>query len=454
MSFAGIAVLNALVIGLVLVPILVNHYSTAERTYLEAAAERAVRDLSAVSWKDRAALESQAQELALITQARVTLTDPSGAVVADVRPPDVAQPPPAPQPLPNPLGAGLFGDIPSASSLPRSDQSISRPVQKSDKAGGRLVGHVRLSDAPAYEQVALLNVAQAWGLASLLGVLVAALTGLVVSAWLSRPLRSLTAASDRMARGDLSVRAEVDRGDEIGQLARSFNGMASRVEETVASLRRFVADAAHELGTPLTALQADLELAETHAQTDDERRLIGRATTQAHRLGALATGLLRLSRLEARDALPEPERLDLAALVRHLADAFASRADQAELELTLDLPDCEVPIVGHVDRLRIAIGYLLDNALKFTPAGGSVVLGLRAEAGSARVWVADTGIGIPPDDMPALFERFHRGRNASAYEGSGLGLAVVRATAEVHGGSVHAESSEAGSRFELILPLA
>jgi signal transduction histidine kinase len=453
-SFAAIALLNALVIGLVLVPLLAGHYATAERTYLEAAAERAVRDLSTMAWKDRAALEAQAEELAVITQARVTLTGPSGAIVVDVGPPETAQPPPAPQPLPNPLGAGLFGDTPDAASLPRSDQSVSRPVHKPDKAGAGLLGYVQLSDAPAYEQVALGNAVQAWGLASLLGVLVAALVGLLVSTWLSRPLRALTVASDRMARGDLSVRADVDRGDEVGQLARSFNAMAARVEETVTSLRRFVADAAHEIGTPLTALQADLELAETEAQTDDERRLVDRALAQAHRLDGLAAGLLRLSRLESRDVQAEPERLDLAALARHVADAFASRADQADLQLRLDLPDREVPVMGQADRLRTAIGNLLDNALKFTPAGGTVVVGVRAEPGLARVWVSDTGIGIPPEDMPGLFERFHRGRNASGFEGSGLGLAIVRATAEVHGGSVSATSSTDGSRFEMTLPLA
>jgi two-component system sensor histidine kinase BaeS len=453
-SFAAIAAISALVIGLVLVPILTTHYATAEQTYLEAAAERAVRDLSTLSWKDRAALEGQAQELALITQARVTLTDPSGTVLVEAGPPEAAQPPPAPQPLPNPLGVGLFGGNPDAASLPRSGQSISRPVNKPDKAGGALIGYVSLSEAPAYEQVAFLNVAQAWGLASMLGVLVAAIVGLLVSAWLSRPLRELTAATDRMASGELGVRASVERGDELGRLAASFNAMASRVEETVTSLRRFVADAAHEIGTPLTALQADLELAQGHAESEDERRLLDRALGQAQRLGALASGLLRLSRLEAGDAAPGRERVDLAALTRHVADAFASRADQVDVDLVLDLPTGEVPVMGDAERLRTAIGSLLDNAVKFTPPGGTVTLAIRADAGAARLLVTDTGIGIPAEDMPALFERFHRGRNAAGYEGSGLGLAIVRATAELHGGSVRAESDGSGSRFELTLPRA
>jgi two-component system sensor histidine kinase BaeS len=453
-GFAAIAALSAIVIGLVLVPILSAHYATAERTYLEAAAERAVRDLSTMSWKDRAALEAQAQELALVTQARVTLTNSGGAVIAEVGPPEAAQPPPAPQPLPNPLGVGLFGSNPDAASLPRSDQSVSRPVNKPDKAGGALIGYVRLSEAPAYEQVAFLNVAQAWGLASLLGVVVAAIVGLLVSDWLSRPLRELTAASDRMARGELDVRARVDRGDELGRLAASFNMMASRVEETVTSLRRFVADAAHEIGTPLTALQADLELAQGHTESEDERRLLGRALVQAQRLGTLASGLLRLSRLEAGDAATGRERVDVAALTRHVADAFASRADQADVDLLLDVPAGEVPVMGDAERLRTAIGSLLDNAVKFTPPGGTVSVTVRADADTASLLVRDTGIGIPPEDMPAMFERFHRGRNAAGRDGNGLGLAIVRATAELHGGSVRADSDGTGSCFTVTLPLA
>jgi signal transduction histidine kinase len=452
-SFAVIAALSAVVIGLVLVPILSTHYATAERTYLEAAAERAVRDLSTMSWKDRAALEAQAQQLALITQARVTLTGPGGDVLVEAGPPEAAQPPPAPQPLPNPLGIGLFGGDLEAASLPRSEQSVSRPVNKPDKAGGALIGYVSLTDAPAYEQVAFLNVAQAWGLASLLGVIVAALVGLLVAGWLSRPLSELTAATDRMASGELGIRASVNRTDELGRLATSFNVMATRVEETVTSLRRFVADAAHEIGTPLTALQADLELAQVHAASEDERRLLDRALVQAQRLGKLASGLLRLSRLESRDVGPGLERLDLVPLLRQLSDAAASRADQANVTIALELPDHAVLVMGDADRLQTAIGSLLDNALKFTPAGGMVVLGVRPQAEWARIWVSDTGIGIPPEDMAGLFERFHRGRNAGAYEGSGLGLAIVRATAELHGGAVRAESSDLGSRFELTLPL-
>ena len=453
-SFAAITVLGALVIGLVLLPILASHYATAERTYLEGAAERAVRDLSTVSWKDRPLLEAAAQQLAVLAQARVRIIDAGGAVLADVRAPAAVEPPPAAQPLPNPLGVSLLGDSPSPASLPRSGQTVSRPVNKPDKVGGTLLGTVELSEAPAYEQVALLNVAVAWGLASLLGVLVAAIAGALLSARITRPLVLLTGATDRMAGGDLSVRAAVEGNDELGRLGASFNAMAARVEETVSSLRRFVADAAHEIGTPLTALQADLDLAEAHAKTPDERRLLARATTQAERLAGLTADLLRLSRLEGGEGSAATERLDLGALLAQVVDAFASRAAQAGLDLQAELPPGRITVLANAERLRTLAGYLVDNAIKFTPAGGRVTVGLASAGDSARVWVADTGIGIPADELPNLFERFRRGRAARTYPGSGLGLAIVRATAELYGGRVTAASGAGGSRFEVILALA
>ncbi len=322
-----------------------------------------------------------------------------------------------------------------------------------DGVGGGHLGSVRLSSPPAYEQVALWAVVEAWLLASLVGVAAAAVGGLVAARSLTRPLLALTSASDRMAGGDLAARAPVDRDDELGRLAVSFNAMAGRNEETVGTLRRFVADAAHEIGTPLTALQADLELAEAGA-TPDQRRLLDRAMGQAERLGALSSGLLRLARIEAGDGPLGRDPVDVAALAAFAADAAASRVDQAELTLAVDTPGAPVLVLGDADRLRTAVGYLLDNAVKFTPAGGAIRLSVRVEDRWAILLVDDTGIGIPADDLDGLFERFHRGRNASAYPGSGLGLAIVRATAVGHGGAVRAERLEPGTRAELRLPLA
>jgi signal transduction histidine kinase len=319
---------------------------------------------------------------------------------------------------------------------------------------GQTVAMVQLSEGPAYTVTALRSTLVAWLVAGVAAVLLAAMVGWLMSRRLTRPLLALTAASDSMAHGDLTVRTEVGRADEIGSLAGSFNVTAEKMEHTVGALRRFVADAAHELGTPLTALETDLELAQQQHDESERTRLIARAMRQAERIDQLSTDLLLLSRLDTGTVAAHMGPTDLVSLTRHVANSFASPAEQAGIELVLDLPAGELLVMGYAEGLQTALDNLVDNALKFTPAGGTVELGARTEDHSAAVWVKDTGIGIPAADLEDLFSRFHRGRNVSAYPGSGLGLAIVKATVDLHGGTVAVESSPQGSRFELRLPLA
>ena len=217
--------------------------------------------------------------------------------------------------------------------------------------------YVRLSEGPASGRDALMAAVVAWVLAAALAVGLAALVGWLMARRISRPVVALTEASDRMAAGDLGARAPVAGGDEVGRLAESFNGMAARVEATVTSLRRFVADAAHEIGTPLTALQADLELAERKVGGDDERRLVDRALTQTGRLAVLSDNLLQLSRLEADEPAAERYVADLASVAREVADAVASRAEQAGVELVVDVAGGPLTVALAPARLQTCLFY-------------------------------------------------------------------------------------------------
>jgi signal transduction histidine kinase len=234
--------------------------------------------------------------------------------------------------------------------------------------------------------------------------------------------------------------------------------MAERLEGLVSSLRRFIADAAHELNTPLAILHTDLDLLIASGPEPRQRQLADRLLQQVQRLEALVAGLLDLSRLEAAPATRPEASLDLAALAREAAEQYASQAEQAGLAFELDLPPDGAPveILADSEQMARVIGNLLDNAIKFTPTGGRVRLALSRTDRWARLQVEDTGIGIPAEDLPQLFGRFHRGRNSAAYPGSGLGLAIVRQIIERHGGRVEAESGGAqgeGARFRVWLPL-
>jgi two-component system, OmpR family, sensor histidine kinase BaeS len=489
LAFAGVALLTILVLGGVLIPLLSNHYSRAQTSYLQAGAQEAAQQLSGVAWSDLAVQKNdaattaalrQVRAVALSTQLRIEVFDSSGALLADSGPVSEIDPTtlaaavaggqtatagsdagPAASDgrterhsggqsrhLPSLVGSGLF-DRDGAAAEPYSSQTVATPLV----SGGKTVATIRLSEVPAYGATVLHTTVIAWLVAAAAAVLLGALAGWMTSRHLTRPLLAITRASNKMAGGDLGVRADVRRADEIGDLAASFNSMADTTQHTFATLRRFIADAAHELGTPLTALQADLELAQDQQDEDTRRRLVDRALKQSRRLERLSSDLLRLSRLDLGARRPA-EPTDLVPLTQRLAEGFASRAEQAGVDFVLELPPDPLVVGGNPEELRTAVGNLVDNALKFTPAGGSVTLAAAADDGEAVVSVDDTGIGVPSEDVDLLFSRFHRGRNASGYPGSGLGLAIVRAIADSHGGKATVHSSASGSRFELRLPLA
>jgi signal transduction histidine kinase len=254
-----------------------------------------------------------------------------------------------------------------------------------------------------------------------------------------------------MAAGDLSVRAAVNRRDELGRLASSFNNMAGRIEGTVGTLRHFVADAAHELNTPLTALRTNLELA---ARQEPDNEHLREAQQQAGRLERLNDDLLRLSRLESGLSAEGFRPIELAGLVRDEAERFAAQAEQAELDFSLSLPEGSVTVLGSEEQLRRVVDNLVDNALKFTPQPGRIEVSLAANGEWATLVVEDSGIGIAEEDLPLVFHRFHRGRNTADIPGSGLGLAMVKTIVDNHRGYVTVSSRPGqGTRVSVRIPI-
>ncbi len=274
--------------------------------------------------------------------------------------------------------------------------------------------------------------------------------GWLVSKQVTQPVLALTEAAHRMEGGNLSARVELpgEKQQEFTALASAFNGMAGQVENTIATLRAFVSDAAHELNTPLTALKTNLELAAAEPDSARRENFLVQALEQNQRMEGLTRSLLDLSRVEAAEVAFE--RLDMRQLLAEIGEQFASRAEQAERIFSLNLPEGEVPLWGNAPQLRRAIENLLENALKFTPPGRTISLSLEITVGAATLVVSDTGVGIPDDDLPHIFERFHRGRNATEYPGSGLGLAIVKTIADIHRAKVQVESSlERGTRISI-----
>jgi signal transduction histidine kinase len=445
LTYAGVALLTAIVLGGILVAILDAYFSGVEEAHLQSAADRAARDLREADLQSTS-LEQVARLTAYGLQARVQFLDGRHRVLADsgspqnIRADTVTEGAAA-----GDAATGRTGD------KPRSSKVVVRRAG-SDSPGG--VIDIRVSEVPAEGTTIMPEVVLAWALAAVVAVLAAAVAGYAISVRIARPVAALADASERMAGGDLSTRAEVRGGGEIGRLAASFNSMAGQVESTVTTLRRFVSDAAHQLGTPLTALRADLELAHDSAGAGDERRLIGRALEQEQRLEDLEGSLLALSRIESSASLEEPEIVDLAALIHRVADAFASRCEQADLTLTVSAPERGPLVSAGPERLRTAFENLVDNAVKFTPAGGSIMLEAGQADGQAVMAVTDTGPGVLPEDRDRVFERFYRSPAVADKRGTGLGLPIVRAIVGASGGTVRLADTSTGAQFEIRLPLA
>lgn len=340
-----------------------------------------------------------------------------------------------------------FGLGTTAATAPRSDQIEQQPILGRD---GRILGIVQLSQGPAYGYSILTSVAWGWGIASLVAMILAGMVGWWMSWRLTGPLGVLTAVTTQMATGDLSVRSSLVRQDELGTLSYAFNLMAEQVEETVTALRQFVADAAHELNTPLTALRTNLEIMAENTTKGEQLERVQRAEAQVARLEALTNGLLDLSRIETEPAVSPHTTVNLATLVQSSSELFASRAEQLAINFRVQVKQ-PVFVLGNEEQLRQTIHNLLDNALKFTHSKGEVLVIMRSENDQAILEVRDSGIGIPKVDQAHLFGRFHRGRNAAAYPGNGLGLAIVKAIMDAHAGEVSVESGDWGTAVTLRL---
>lgn len=292
-------------------------------------------------------------------------------------------------------------------------------------------------------------------LAGLGAVLAAALISLLIVRYVTLPVGRLRRAAAAVAGGDLSARVEATSSDELGELANSFNHMAESLARQEAVRRTLMQDIAHELRTPLTVMQGTLEalqdgvLEPTPERLESCRQevaLLSRLVDDLRDLSLAEAGQLRLHKM-AVDLLPFLER----AVATHQAQA---RQRGVSLSLATSLP--AAPVEADLQRLDQVVGNLLSNALRHTPQGGSITVSVSKDGHRAVVSVADTGGGIPPEELPRVFDRFYRGdpSRSRATGGSGLGLSIVKGLVEMHGGQVWAESTVGqGSRFSFSLPL-
>ncbi len=358
------------------------------------------------------------------------------------------------------------------------------PVQR---AGTRALAEVERIDLPGHFRLLvgrdvrtraqlrqLLTGALLWALALVAGLGVAG--ALVVRGLFRGMLANVSRTSEAIAAGDLAQRVRLSgRGDEFDRLAETINDMLDRIARLMDGVRQVSNAIAHDLRTPITRARARLEDAALHADSDGElRAAVERAVADLDGVTAVFQALLRIAEIEAGSRRAAFARFDCVPVLRDLAELYGALAEERGLELALALP-AALWMRGDRDLLQQAVANLLDNAVKFSPAGGTVLLaaatgpevdamGHSADepapaaavppaARGLRITVSDRGPGIPAGDRDKAPERFFRGEAARHTPGSGLGLALVQAVAQLHGGTLRLGDAAPGLRATLALPV-
>ncbi len=288
--------------------------------------------------------------------------------------------------------------------------------------------------------------------AVVVAILASVVLAVVLGRRLARPLAQFGAAARQIAAGDYDARVPRTGPEEIASLADSFNQMAASLDEQERLRRDFIANAAHELRTPLTNLQGYLEALRDGVIVAD-RATYESLWEEAERLVRLSHSLDALAEGDAAEAAPPVVELDLAAMLRTALEFAQPTFERAGVSVTLELPD-RLPARANADGLKQVIDNLLQNAARYTPAGGRVSVRAERRPDDVLVSISNTGEGIPADDLPRVFERFYRVEKSRdrARGGAGIGLAIVKQLIEAADGRVGAESRDGLTRFWFSLP--
>jgi len=317
---------------------------------------------------------------------------------------------------------------------------------------GRVIGVIQIVESLGSVQEALDRLLTALLLGGPLLALAAALGGYLLVARALAPIDQITRTARRISAEDLSRRLALPAtNDEVGRLAATFDEMLARLDEAFRRERQFTADASHELRTPLAAMQAILSVTREHRRAAEDYELaLADLADETDRLRGLVEDLLRLARGEAQQ-IGVREQIDLSALLRDVTDSLRPLAEAKGLALVCDVSAGLIMTADSDALIRLFVN-LLDNAVKYTERGTIAVSG-RAETHGLRVTVADTGIGIPAEHLPHVFDRFYRVDKARTQRGSGLGLAIALEIARAHGGALTVDSTPgAGTTFAVYLP--
>ena len=273
----------------------------------------------------------------------------------------------------------------------------------------------------------------------------------------SRPVKKISRAVDKFARGDLSSRVELKCGGELQALGDSINSMAQALSELETSRRSFVANVSHELRSPLTSMRGYVQgMLDGTIPQAEHGRYLAVVMDETQRLTTLVNDLLNLSRIENGKFPMDKRPYDICEQLRRILISFEKRIDDKGIEVEFDVPEQQLTVMADADRISQVIMNLIDNAVKFMPGSGGVLkLSVAREGARAHVRVADNGPGISKEDLPHVFDRFYKADKAhTSGMGTGLGLAIVKSILDQHGARITVRSGNGETAFDFWLDIA
>lgn len=329
------------------------------------------------------------------------------------------------------------------------------PIEVDGKVIGYILAAPEQPGFTAEELAYLRQTYRAVALAAAAAVLIALAVGTLLARSLTRPLRELKQAAQKMTGGDLQQQVAVRSRDEIGELGQAFNQMSSQLARSNEMRRQMTADIAHDLRTPLTVIAGYVESMRDGVLAPTPQRL-ETIYAEIERLQRMVEDLRTLTRAEAGELTLNRQDLPVERLLQQAAAAFQHQAEQHGVQLRVQAAENLPAVWADETRLMQVLGNLITNALRYTPEGGQVTLNAARDGDRMVLQVSDTGSGIAAEDLPKVFDRFYRGDSARSEQGgeSGLGLAIARAYVQAHGGEINAVSQPGqGSTFTIRLPL-
>jgi signal transduction histidine kinase len=399
------------------------------------------------------------EELAQETNTYIFLLDTQGNVIKYASPEESSSvydlPKPPPEKLPANRKRPYRGTY--VSSEGQNFMFVAHPFtglfkSRSPTAPATLVLAVPRTEAPALWT----ELAKPFLWAGLIALGVSIVIAILLARSVYLPIRRVTNAAEEMAQGQYDQEVPLAGPKEVRGLALRFNQMAKQVKYSQQMLRNFVADVSHELRTPLTSIKGFSQAILDGTARDKEAQLKAARVIEdeSKRMMRLVDELLELSKLESGQVNMVKEPTDLKELLQQCREIFMMRAEEKGLQFTTDVEPLP-PVNGDIDRLEQVFSNLLDNAFKHTPAGGKVSIAARQPSPNfVEVIVLDTGPGIPPDQLPHVFERFYRADASGTKTGTGLGLAIAREIARAHGGDIKVNSVPGeGTEFLVRLPV-